>query len=224
MWVFICEFSSLEAMLCEYLILLTIPTSIFLKNKINIKIKELLVPVFSNYQRITFFKERSRLKNPLITSFLLVEFHHLVIFLVFNFEKNEFWGFMSPHFGKEFRKIVKFYTNVPIDSRQYIKGYLKLFFSCIIYLYLNLVMYASATLTYVAKMDSTPIITSLLLPMAPMVTWHHPTHAGSNARGVKFTHNEVSCHIKMYIVNTLAALTLIILFSKMLKISICFKY
>ncbi len=35
-------------------------------------------------------------------------------------------------------------------------------------------MYASATLTWVTKMDSTPIITSLLLPMAPMVTWHHP--------------------------------------------------
>jgi hypothetical protein len=105
MWVFICEFSSLEAILCEYLILLTIPTSTFLKNKIKIKIKELLVPVFSNYQRIAFFKERSRIKKPLVTSFLLVEFHHLVIF---NFEKCGFWGFMSPHFGKEFRKVAKF--------------------------------------------------------------------------------------------------------------------
>ncbi len=35
-------------------------------------------------------------------------------------------------------------------------------------------MYASATLTYVTKIDSMPLITSLLLPMAPMVTRHHP--------------------------------------------------
>jgi hypothetical protein len=174
MWVFICEFSSLEAMLCEYLILLTIPSSIFLKNKIKIKIKELLVPVFSNYQRIAFFKERSRIKKPLVTSFLLVEFHQLVILLIFKFEKCGFWGFMSQHFGKEFRKLPNFHINVPIDSRQYIKGYLKLFLFYIIYLYLNLVMYASATLTFLTKIDSTPIITSLLLPMAPMVTCHHP--------------------------------------------------
>ncbi len=155
------------------MILLTIPSSIFLKNKI----KELLVPVFSDYQRIAFVKERSRIKKPLVTSFLLVEFHHLVIFLIFNFENCGFWGLMSPHFGKEFRKIAKiakFLYHVPIGSQQYIKGYLKLFFFCIIHLYLHLVMYASATLTYVTKMDSTPIITSLLLPMAPMVTWHHP--------------------------------------------------
>jgi hypothetical protein len=81
---------------------------------------------------------------------------------------------MLPHLGKELRKIAKFLFHVPIDSQQFINGYLKLFFFCIIQLYLNLVMYASATLTYVTKMDSTPIITSLLLPMAPMVTWHHP--------------------------------------------------
>jgi hypothetical protein len=77
-------------MLCKYLILLTIPSSIFLKIKIKIKIKELLVPVFSNYQRIAFVKERSRIKKPLVTSFLLVEFHHLVIFLIFNFENCGF--------------------------------------------------------------------------------------------------------------------------------------
>jgi len=81
---------------------------------------------------------------------------------------------MSPHLGKEFRKNEKNLYHVLIDSQQFINGYLILFFFCIIHLYLNLVMYASATLTYVIKMDSTPIITILLLPMAPMVTWHHP--------------------------------------------------
>ncbi len=172
MWVFICEFSSLEAMLCEYLILLTIPTSIFLRKKIKIKIKELLVPVFSSYQWIAFFKEGS---SPVGD------------FLNFKFWKMWVLGFYVTTFWKESRKIAKFLYHVPIDSQQYKKGYLKLFFFCIIHLYLNLVKYATATLTYVTKRYSTPIITSLLLPMAH--PWLHgiiPTHAGSNARGVKF--------------------------------------